>query len=345
MRKILFVLALGMVAACYMGCESKPETKTEPVHSAGKEVAAKKKQEVKDVAKEMKASASPGSIVFWTRDDVLRANPSLVMLLDTLFQHRGDSIDPPDEEEMPWVNEYRKQLCAYYDRHHMGDASVSEYAKVDTVLDAIKRLYKQSEDLSSMGVATLNGIFSYVDLYREFNILAQLLECSEDDTTKKLLFQERKVYDKMFEKTGELIGCIATLECWGGSAPFLITSIKKDNMSQARVKMYGKVLKILKNQTDDLYERIYPDYAARLLLDCAAKRRQEVTDSDLMHDKYYREVIRDADKSIAELRPLVRQWISIWNKLGEEFNDNTYHDMQGNEAAMLITWTNIVCTG
>lgn len=327
-KKCVYIMV--MVAACLIACRNETEQE-QPL-------------EWKDIFLE-------NSLVQWTADTVMNENPELVMLLDTLYQHRNDSIGLTLEKEMQWIKTYRRQLCAYYDRHQLGNDTVAEYAKVDTVLNVAERLYELDDDLSTMGIVVNNNICSYFDAYREYNMFDQLLTFSENDEVRKMLYQEWTLYNQMAQTMYMTCGDVTDLVFWGGSIRHIIYGSKLRDINSAKKEMYENVMMICKDEDIEDKYGVYPKCAETLLFDCIRKSIKDAVDGEMKFrksegediDTMYMKIAHTAERRESELRPLVDQWISLWEKLDEELTqDYSRHEIERVCAAMLVRWASIV---
>ena len=130
-------------------------------------------------------------------DTILNTNPELVMLFDTLYQYAGNNSVPTSTV---WLQRYREKLCTYYDKHHLGSDTISFYAKADTVINAIERLYGMNDDWSTMGMVVNNSTMLTLYKYREFNLLSQIEEYCTDSVKSELLNQEKALFNEMRKK-------------------------------------------------------------------------------------------------------------------------------------------------
>lgn len=67
------------------------------------------------------------SLEFWTADTILKANRELVALISPLYQyiHTGSLSSLTFENDLKWMNEYRKRLCKYYNTNKLGTDTIS----------------------------------------------------------------------------------------------------------------------------------------------------------------------------------------------------------------------------
>ena len=88
--------------------------------------------------------------------------------------------------------------------------------------------------------------------------------------------------------------------------------------------------------------------AQQLLLDCSIKAvedyssemREYMQEDDL---DGYEETVKDARKTIEELRPLLKEWSNLCDKIDEEMtHDGNRHEMERAASYMLVKWASVV---
>ena len=104
------------------------------------------------------------SLEFWTADIVLQTNRELVTLMSPLYQYvYADSLSSLIfEKDLKWMNEYRNNLCRYYNANELGADTISPYAKADAVIEASRKLWKLDSDYSTMGMNVKNGVPDFI---------------------------------------------------------------------------------------------------------------------------------------------------------------------------------------
>ncbi len=128
------------------------------------------------------------SLEFWTADTILKANRELVALISPLYQYvNTDSLSSLSfENDLKWMNEYRKRLCKYYNTNKLGTDTISQYAKADTVIEASRKLWELDSDDSTMGMNVRNGVEYTRLVFQQFNEYAQLLDICKTNTSVKI---------------------------------------------------------------------------------------------------------------------------------------------------------------
>lgn len=305
----------------------------------------------------MKDSTCSESLLFWTADTIKKTDLELVMLLDTLYQYAlNDSISKTVREEVQWMDHYRQRLCALYETRRLGCDTISMFAKADTVLNVAERLYEIDDDWSTMGILVYNSICSTFDTFREYNALSQLLANCKDEETKELVYQEWTLYEELLGHVAPITGNIVDLTFWGGSIVGPLTSDCIRQLSDARSEMYMKLSQFVNGDDFEDEYGVFLDCAGELLFNCIGKAIDKEVKSTLDFQREFNEMSKeslrlfmetaDEAKSMAsEMRPLMRQWTELWDKLDEKLTHNwSRHSTERIASLMLLKWASVVCS-
>ena len=293
------------------------------------------------------------SLIFWTSDTVCNQNPEMVKLLDPLYQHvRLDSFPSSLISELEWMKQYRNQLCEYYDTHQLGSDTVSVYAKADSVLNIADRLFDTDDDWSTMGMIVRNSTKYTFDVYRLYGTFAQLLDCKKEPSIRELLHKEFQLCDSIDDCVQLISANLTRMKYWGGSIVGVISTSNHESITEARWKMYQNQLDMIRDIKWDA-KGVVPSCAVNLLIDCCKNVLLEDDISNL-HDidspfsnegekEAYIESYKNTKSCIDDLRPLLKEWIGIWNKLDcELMSDGSRHCSELVASSMLIEWANTI---
>ena len=293
------------------------------------------------------------SLIFWTSDTVCSQNPELVKLLDPLYKHvRSDSFPSSMKKELEWMEQYRNQLCTYYDTNHLGSDTIASYAKADTVLNLADRLFDADDDWSTMGMIVRNSTKCTFDVCRIYGTFGQLLDCVKEPPISELLYKEFQLSDSI-EGFVQLISANLTrMRYWGGSIVGVISTNNHESITEARWKMYQNQLDMIRDIKWEA-KGVVPSCAVNLLIDCCNK---VLLEDDISHlqsidspfsneaeKESYIESYKNTKSCINDLRPLLKEWIGIWNKLDYELmSDGSRHCSELVATSMLIEWANTI---
>ena len=269
------------------------------------------------------------SLILMASDTDFSTNADLLILLDTLYHHvRKDDFPSEIKTEEKWMSDYRSKLAAYYDSSH-GKDTLSIFIKVDSVLNEGARLLE----------------------FREYGLLTQLVESSETNEAKELVYKEWALYELMLKKIGHIAANISTLNYWGGSIAGPLRTAAYLHIAQSRRDMYQTLLNIVRNEEwDDT--GVYPENAEQLLFDCCATAikiiENESDDFDREYDsgemcKEFYDTIKETKSVTQELRPIVEEWIVLLKQLDNALtHDGNSHSVERAASYMLMKWASIV---
>ena len=293
------------------------------------------------------------SLIFWTSDTVCSQNPELIKLLDPLYQHvRSDSFPSSMKNELEWMEQYRNRLCTYYDTNRLGSDTIVSYAKADTVLNLADRLFDTDDDWSTMGMIVRNSTKCTFDVYRLYGTFGQLLDYVKEPSIKELLYKEFQLSDSIEDCVQLISANLTRMKYWGGSIVGVISSGNYESITEARWKMYQTQLDMVRDIKWEA-KGVIPSCAADLLIDCCNK---VLLEDDISHlqsidspfsneeeKESYIESYKNTKSCINDLRPLLAEWIEIWNKLDYELmRDGSRHCSELAASSMLIEWANTI---
>ncbi len=290
-------------------------------------------------------------LIFWTSDTAFTTNAKLMLLLDTLYQHVGEESFPAEvKKEEAWMSEYRSKLCVYYQACPLGSDTISSYAKADSVLNEGVRLLELGNHWSTMEMVVYNSAVFTFDRLREYGLLTQVINNCENDKSKELVYQEWALYEKMMKKIGLIASNIVSLNSWGGSITGPLRTAAYLQISDSRMTMYKTLLDIMKGEGwDDTGVPL--DNAERFLFDCCTSSIERIVkESNEFYSEYggkkpengFQETIMETKNAIKELRPIVKEWIEVMDKVDNELtHDDTRHSMERAASFMLMKWASI----
>ena len=291
-------------------------------------------------------------LIFWTSDTAFTIDSRLMLLLDTLYQHvRTDSFPTGVQEEEKWMSDYRSKLCSYYSSHPLGSDTISVYAKADSVLNEGVRLLELDNNWSTMEMVIYNSTVFIFDRYREYGLLTQVINSCESEDAKELVYQEWTLYEKMLRKIGPIASNMVCLNYWGGSICGPLGTSAYLQLSNARREMYQTILDIVKGE--GWKDSGVPlDCADRFLFDCCSTSIDRIVkESDEFYSEYegkepaggFYETINETKVAIRELRPIVKDWIRLMDKLDNELtHDGNRHSVERAASYMLMQWASII---
>lgn len=288
-------------------------------------------------------------LVFWTSDEAFSRKSELLLLLDTLYRHvRTDSFPSEVKTEEKWMSEYREKLCSYYDLYRLGSETIPENAKADSVLNEGDRLMELGCSWSTMEMIVNNSASFTFDRCKEYGLLNQLIMNCESEEAKELIYKEWALYEKMLKKITLISSNIVELNYWGGSMAGPAATANYCIISGSRRHMYQTILNIV---TDEPWDGtgVYLRNAEQLLFGCCDESLRKIVERtpetffDANEEKEHKKVVKETEKAIQELKPLIEEWIVLMDQVDKEFTmDGSRHCIERAGALMLMKWASIV---
>lgn len=265
------------------------------------------------------------SLEFWTADTILKANRELVALISPLYQYvNTDSLSSFSfENDLKWMNEYRKRLCKYYNTNKLGTDTISQYAKADTVIEASRKLWELDSDDSTMGMNVRNGAEYTRLVFQQFNEYAQLLDICKTKQQRKLLKDEITAWYELEELLSKAYTDCTYLKYWGGSCASSASSAGMLKILESHITLYRRDKSILKNDFETWNNQgIYLECVKELPVNCfLIKLKESIYEEENGND--YAELLKTTKKDISELSSRINKWITAhqaWIKETEEYN-------------------------
>ena len=292
------------------------------------------------------------NLVFWTSDTAFSTNADLLLLLDTLYQH-VISVDFPYEvkKEEKWMSGYCSRLVSFYDDHTLGNDTLSQYFKADSVLNEGIRLMELGCQWTTMDMIVNNSTKFTFNRFREYEMLTQLVNSCENEKAKDLVYKEWTLYEQMLKKIGLISSNMVSLNYWGGSIAAPLRIVGYLSISQSRIDMYQTLLNIVSGTSWD-YSGVNLENAERLLFDCCTTSLNRIIKESTDFYKEYEgkeksddfdKTIKETESTINELRPIVKEWIKLLDQLDDELTlDGNRHHVERAASYMLMKWAGIV---
>lgn len=265
------------------------------------------------------------SLEFWTADTILKANRELVALINPLYQYvNTDSLSSFSfENDLKWMNEYRKRLCKYYNTNKLGTDTISQYAKADTVIEASRKLWELDSDDSTMGMNVRNGVEYTRLVFQQFNEYAQLLDICKTKQQRKLLKDEITAWYELEELLSKAYTDCTYLKYWGGSCVSFASSAGMLKILESHITLYRRDKSILKNDFETWNNQgIYLECVKELPVNCfLIKLKESIYEEENGND--YAELLKTTKKDISELSSRINKWITAhqaWIKETDEYN-------------------------
>lgn len=340
------------------------ELVSEQLHSDSQPTDSLKMQEVTETEAETEAeeccdkydSSSDDGLVYWTDSSAYASNPDLVALLDTLYRHAADSSFRNREAgELGWAREYMNRICRYYDRHGLGESSVSNYEKVCAVLDCSYELYCL-KDIESYFVPT-NAVLAYgLSMLREYAALLQMQDMCMNYEQDNALRAEWNAWRKFASEFDDFWSDCVLLQNYGGSISTTILNSKQCVIPNAHAEMYEPEINRVADDcwTDDgagVFLRYAEDFFHICCDNAIVLCFEAGTDEEVAefysngNIKLYRKVAEQSEL----VKSLAHEWVEARNRWLDvsPVQDSRYHIRNSSEVLlqlsnMLICSINII---
>ncbi len=225
------------------------------------------------------------------------------------------------DKNFQWMRNYRKKLCQYYDSHQLGPKNISVYAKADSVIGEIRRLWDIKRDDSTVGWMVSSSIESTRQEFQLYNNISYMCSLCDNEEQRNLL---RKSFEEglMLQSILEKIGCnFVDLECWGGSISIIASSDVISASHTIFLKLYKSEKNLLRSHSaKDINidgniataQKKLIDACPMVLEKCYSEDRREGGGWDGSEESLqdYRRIKKDTQKLIAWLPTALDRWIT-----------------------------------
>ncbi len=259
-----------------------------------------------------------------TADTIIKTNRELVTLMDELYRYVRSKIYFSEktniDKNFQWMRNYRKKLCQYYDSHKLGPKNISVYAKADSVIGEIRRLWDIKRDDSTMGyIVNRNIEFTRQEfqLYNNISYMCSLCDNEEQQNLLRKSFEEGLTLQSILEK----IGCnFVDLEYWGGSMASMSSASVTNSLYASFFQLYENEKNLLRSHSTKgisldgkvaTARKTLIDTCPRVLEKCYSEDRSEAggwSGSEESLQKY-RQLKKETQKLIAQLPAVLDRWI------------------------------------
>ena len=185
-------------------------------------------------------------------------------------------------------------------------------------------------------------------------LISQLLDGQEDkQKAKELLLQEQALYEQLAGSMTTITFNIICLRNWRGSCIGPLFSASKNKLIIARSEMYEELC-LQANQDDNVNESgVFIGNAGELLLECIEKAldlsvknmwnmQNEFEELDKQEARSYMEMARETKAKIKEMRPVMKHWAELWDKIDEELTPGgSFYSMGRIASTMLLEWASV----
>lgn len=261
------------------------------------------------------------SLKFWTTDTIVKLNPRLVHLMDTLYQYiRQEHALNDLNSNIKWMSNYRDKLCNYYRETRQTD-SISDCVMADSIIEEANILWNLPKDDSTMGMIVNNDIERTRLIFQHYNEFEKLNRLSETEQQRAMLRTEFAEWMKLENLFYKIFSNCVSLKYWGGSISGPIKTAGTLEILQAHINLYKKEYLILTGALDSWKDDgTFLNPAKNLLIECCEQAYIEYVyhnDTCMNQDDFKR--LRKKTKSLIKKLPKqIEEWCKARQPWEEE---------------------------
>lgn len=249
------------------------------------------------------------SLEYWTADTIIKTNPRLVHLMDTLYQYTRIELPLNDiSSNRKWMKEYRNQLCNYYKETHQSD-SLSDFAMADSIIAEANTLWNLDNDESTMGMIINNDVKLTRLIFEQFNEYEKLNSICENEEQKEILLAEFSEWMKFESLFYKLFANCVDLYFWGGTISGPIRTSGALNICEAHIDLYKKEYLIISNSVNQWEDNgTFLRSAQSLLISCCQQALEEYYCPEAVDSVRYNEIYKETKTLLYELPKQIDTW-------------------------------------
>lgn len=264
MKRFPFLL-ISLILLCNLGCNNSKSDTTDDT-------------EMGDSIMEdsFMEDDSSKSLEFWTADTIIKINPRLVRLMDSLYQYTRHELPLNDvRNNRKWMQGFRNQLCNYYRETRYPD-SISDFAMADSIIAEAYSLWNFDKDESTMGMIISNDIERTRLIFEQFNEYEKLNSICESEEQREILLSEFTEWLDVENLFYTIFANCVDSYFWGGSISGIIKTSAALRILNVHIDLYKKEYAIISNsvnQCEDNGTFLRP--AQNLLISCCKQALDE----------------------------------------------------------------------
>ncbi len=242
-----------------------------------------------------------------------------------------------------WMENYRYQLCSYFDAKHSQSSNTSLFAKADSVISEARALWSIDTNYSTMGMIIKNDVERTRLIFEQFNEYGKLQSICKTENQKKLLYTEFVEWVKLEQQFLMIFANCVNLHFWGGSIAGPVRTGGYLSIWQCHVDLYQKE-NVMEDRYDGGWENIgtFLDPARELLMNCCKQALTEYYTPE-ENDNEYIKIYEETKYLMQTLPQNVDAWIKareLWeDEMSTDFLRQTY---SRNTSEVLIKMANII---
>lgn len=252
---------------------------------------------------------SSESLAYWTADTILKTNPRLVCLMDTLYQYVRNELPENDvNTNRKWMQDYRNQIYNYYKKTRQSD-SISDFAVADSIIAEANALWSLDNDESTMGMIISNDVKLTRLTFQQFNEYEMLNSICESEEQKEILLEEFTEWLKLESLFCKIFANCVDLHYWGGTMSGPIRTSGALEILKAHIDLYRKEYSIISNSANQWEDNgTFLCSAQNLLISCCKQALDEYYCPDYRDSIKYNELYNETKSLLNELPEHIDAW-------------------------------------
>lgn len=299
--------------------------------------------------KQVMNDTDPEGLPCWTAETIKKANPELVLLMDTLYRYvRSQNYSTLNfSEKKKWMDSYRNQLGNYYDRKKLGANTVSLVEKANAVLLAADRLWDLDNDESTMGMSINRDTEFTRRQFQEFNEFERLLSLSDSPEYTKALNEELAAWLQLQNLMEDICVNLNSIFNYGGSIISVLNASDYMQILKAHIDLYKNDYGILTYSPETIIEYgIAPQNGKELLLSSSAEAVQTISNTLDLYDAAEKKNLKKNYDSLMSanknLSKAIDNWIAARGRLSDTATDYQGKSQRLNTGELLVRFANII---
>lgn len=265
--------------------------------------------------------------------------------MDSLYQFvRSDSFPTKSlDEKIKWMENYRLQLCSYFDSKHPQDCNASMFTKADSVISEARALWAPDTDYSSNEMIIQINVELTGLIFVQFNEYDRLQRVCQTDAQKDLLHNEFEEWVKLEQLFSEIYANCVDLHFWGGSIAESTKISGYCSIWRSHIDLYMKEFVILENYNGGWKDNGTFLAPAREILNSCCKQALTEYYHQNGNDERYQKLYEDTQKLMQDLILQVEAWINVRKPWEDEMSTDFLHQTYSrNTSEVLIKMANII---
>lgn len=249
------------------------------------------------------------SLEFWTADTIIKINPRLVRLMDTLYQYTRNELHQNDvSNNRKWMQEYRNQLCNYYRETRQSD-NISDFAMADSIISEANNLWSHDNDESTLGMNISNDAELARLIFQHFNEYEKLNSICKSEEQREILLKEFTDWLRLESLFCKIFANCVNLHYWGGTMSGPVGTSGTLDICKVHIDLYKKEYLIISNSGNEWEDNgtfLLPTKS--LLISCCQQALEEYYCPEVADSIRYNEIYKETKTLFNELPKQIDAW-------------------------------------